>query len=219
MRDPKRDIFPFFELPGELRNHIYDNCIEDKVLEHANICAVKVMGIKVAATHVLLVSKQFRQELQARQLREKTAVLLMDKYLQMPVDLACYTLPPQLAEVQKIDLQLYMHPEDCHDQISLWIEGMPHLVSQLQPSQCLSASWCMRGNPPVQRPWSSRCWRNWFKRVGKELKTTFDTKPIVVHVFWEEEVVKKDGTKRNVDRAQVRWKSKSGKLWQRWDRS
>ena len=62
---PSRDrsIFRFFDLPAELRNDIYDLSLPS---ESSRKCCLEVNISKMAAKNLLLVSRQFDSEYQAR---------------------------------------------------------------------------------------------------------------------------------------------------------
>ncbi|KAK4629653.1 hypothetical protein CLAFUW4_08335 [Fulvia fulva] len=58
-----RNIFRFFDLPGEIRNDIYDHSLHTKKYRR---CCLKITVSKVATVNPLLVSRQFSAEYSSR---------------------------------------------------------------------------------------------------------------------------------------------------------
>lgn len=58
------NIFPFFELPRELRDMVYDEGLDDH--EMTLKCGMMLRAMAVANTNFLLVNRQFQEEYQQR---------------------------------------------------------------------------------------------------------------------------------------------------------
>lgn len=101
--DPQRHIFPFFDLPAELRNEVYDfslGNVETHIRKH-----VKAQTTNVASINLLLVSRQFNQEYadRAESAKEFATLKLSETPCNCPSNIA---LPPSAKTIKHVTFEL-----------------------------------------------------------------------------------------------------------------
>ncbi|KAK4629236.1 hypothetical protein CLAFUW4_08179 [Fulvia fulva] len=88
----KRRIFPFFDLPRELRDFIYGFSLCDKRLEPDHHSAIWVTD--VAPQNTMRVSRQFNEELR-EQVQKKAHLYIAQDYTTDPAPIQANTVPQQ----------------------------------------------------------------------------------------------------------------------------
>lgn len=178
MRDIKRNIFPFFELPGELRDQIYDESFVDAELvaveedsdDNQQQPAIptgakrptntKVVSKGIASISLQLVSRRFCQEYRARLPRE-TAVVLSKVSEILALDLKSLTIPRPLRDANHIEIHMTLQ---C-GQVEAWpqqhidhIRAIPTFLARLEPTQTVTIYWIFVPKHRHHTPW--RLWRD-----------------------------------------------------------
>ncbi|KAF2161884.1 hypothetical protein M409DRAFT_58665 [Zasmidium cellare ATCC 36951] len=137
MAEPRRsrDVFPFFELPLEMRDMIYADSLQD-VRGNLKCGGLKYKFSNMPRANLLLVSKQFGQEYKARARKTKKTLLLEDTHdtgnshaLKLPGPTAAYTT---------ITLNISIHPHGP-DQDLYYYMGWLLALTSLLPS-CTSCT-------------------------------------------------------------------------------
>ncbi|KAK4628805.1 hypothetical protein CLAFUW4_08044 [Fulvia fulva] len=108
--DSTRHIFPFFNMARELRDEVYDACLEEQEaaisidLAYSSI-DLALMASNMPTTQLKLISRRFRQEYQERS-NERSDLRLQEIMSMQVVGLRRDCLPAQLTHIRAVRLDL-----------------------------------------------------------------------------------------------------------------
>ncbi|KAK4615561.1 hypothetical protein CLAFUW4_09970 [Fulvia fulva] len=180
-RDDNRHIFPFFDLPAELRDEIYDNCTSD----HETILSshVRMITKQLGYKHLLLISRQFTHEHRARLPRKKTVILTKMKQ-NLALDLTSFAIPSHLAQAS--DIEIYMlvdttSPEAAIADLTAQQQSLYKFFPQLRPDQSLTVRMIFDCTLDSESTWR-RHWATIFHNYAEDMKRRGVTRELVIHV-------------------------------------
>ena len=104
--EPTQKVFPFFDLPAELRNMIYDQSLDDREDQELS-CHLHLKPKIVPRTNLLLVSKQMKQEYEERARKHSQLVIRDPESYNSGIE-ELPTLPPAASKVATIILELFI---------------------------------------------------------------------------------------------------------------
>ncbi|KAK4615560.1 hypothetical protein CLAFUW4_09969 [Fulvia fulva] len=217
-QDPQRHIFQFFELPGELRNHIYDDCLTDKALGPSTISGVQIIARDTTPTNLLTISKQFQHELTARQPQCKTALITKHISLDIGLDLTDFTIPTALPEFENIVIPIYSDVETFWADFKLLKPGLASLLPQLASKQKVSVCWVVTGTRPSGKSWAGIKWRRIFRQTKSALRRRKVSKGVEVYVCWGKKRVEEEDEKVlfEMDETKIQWSSETDEMEELW---
>lgn len=128
--DARRHIFPFFDLPLEMREMIYDESLEDEAVKL--LCGFELDLANVPATNMLLVSKDFRREYLLRA-DKRSQMTIADVTSWMP---GVTQFPSPATRVHSIRLQLVFV---CHEDDQDHLEWLSELIPRCEKLRVLDA--------------------------------------------------------------------------------
>ncbi|KAM3420309.1 hypothetical protein BST61_g3593 [Cercospora zeina] len=131
-----RDIFPFFDLPRELRDTIYELAVEDRNCGEGTSDQPKMTAVNVPLPHLLQISRQFSTEYRERAEVNSTLYLYDHIALQpnTPKLSTCVPIPARNIRTLHIRLASFAGEElseefELHEQ---WVKLAVHTVLGLQ---------------------------------------------------------------------------------------
>lgn len=118
-----RSIFPFFRLPLELREQIYDESLQKYGGKVRKRGSLRYSGANMACMNLLLVSKQLKQEYECR--TEKSRSLLVYDSFECRIS-AYVSVPKILSSSLRVTISILVSPDDVAkqelDMHRRWIE-------------------------------------------------------------------------------------------------
>ncbi|KAK4498886.1 hypothetical protein PRZ48_009396 [Zasmidium cellare] len=144
--DLQRHIFPFFALPQELRDEIYDQHLTSYAGKLK--CGFKIVASDIPITNLLLVSKAFGEEYRLR-VRKKSQVTITDTNTWGAAQITI--IPPPVANARRLKIEVACFSWDEVERHGQWVgdvvKRVNHpLVLQIHVNYCSQFGFHARRN-------------------------------------------------------------------------